>query len=165
MKKYNLLVITYLYLFQTKTQTDKPVQIKTRKSMTIVTEESAVTSTTSDDSEKEDNLPLPEQLKTDKPDVDIPLSKRTKKNKKPALNTTSDDEIDFRVSNSVSSSEVQDENLVSSATPCGQDETKRKRSAKRSDQNRKKLRLSIRDNNKRKSTAISNLNYKQFDDR
>lgn len=146
---------------QTKPHTDNPVRVRTRKS-NIITEESAVTSTTSDDSEKEDCTPLSEQLKPDK-QHDIPLAKRLKKGKKPSSTTnTSDEEFEARLSNSTSLSELQDENLVSSATYCGQDETKRKRSAKRNGQTRKKIRLS---NNKRKTTAKSNSNCRQLDDR
>lgn len=152
---------------QTKPQTDNPVRVRARNSH-VITEESAVTSTTSDDSEKEDHLPLSERLKTDKKDLDdTPLSKRAKKSKKrSSVNNTSDEEIEVSVSNSTSSSDAPDENLVSSATSCGSEEGKRKKTAKRNDQTRKKIRLSKKVNNKKKSTArrISNYN-RQLDDR
>lgn len=153
-------------LLQTKPHTDNPLRVRARKPH-VITEESAVTSTTSDDSEKEEDLPLSERLKTDKKDLDdIPLSKRAKKGKKRSSINTSDDEIEVSVSHSTSLPDALDENLVSSATPCGSEEGKRKKSAKRNDQTRKKIRLSKIVNNNKKSTARRNSNYnRQLDDR
>lgn len=150
---------------QTKPHTDNPIRIRARKSH-VITEESAVTSTTSDDSDKEGGVPLSERLKTDRKelDSDTHLSKRGKKGKKRVSNnTTFDEEFEVSFSNSTSLSDVQDENFVSSATPHGSEESKRKK--RRNNQTRKKIRLSSLDNNKKKNTARNNLNYRQLDDR
>lgn len=159
--------LTSLFFFlETKPHTDHPIKVRARKS-DVITAESAVTSTTSDDSEKEDGLSLSTRHKTDK-DVDdvTPVSKRIKKGKKTTSSNTSDEEVEIRVLNSTALSDVQDENLVSSATSCGPDENKRKRSVKRNNRTRKTIRLSILDNNnKRKSTARNNLNCRHLDDR
>lgn len=161
--KYNL----FFFAFQTKPHTDNPVRVRARKSH-IITEESAVTSTTSDDSDKEGGaaVPLSDRLKTDKKELDndVHLSKRTKKGKKRiSNNTTSDQEFQVIFSNSSSLSDVQDENFVSSATSHGSEENKRKK--RRNDQTRKKIRLSSLGNKKKKNTARNNLNSRQLDDR
>lgn len=129
----------------------------------MITEESAVTSTTSDDSDKEDDMFLSERTER-KEDIETEAhsAKRPKKGRKRTSNRTSSEE--FEVSNSTSLPDVQDEFIVSSATP-GAEQTRRKKSMKRNDQTRKKIRLSSLGNNKRKSTAKSNLNSRQLDDR
>lgn len=132
----------------------------------MITEESAVTSTTSDDSDKEDEVSSSDRLKTDRKEdiqADGPSSKRSKKGRKRISNHTCGEE--FEVSNSTNVSDSQDEHIVSSATPCGSEESRQKKSARRNDQTKKKIRLSNLGNNKRKSTARSNLNSRQIDDR
>lgn len=144
---------------QTKPHTDNPVRVRTRKS-NIITEESAVTSTTSDDSDKEDDVPLSGKLKTDKEEISdyTPPSKRSKKPNKSTANV-SDNEFEVNPTNSMS-----DENFVSSAT-CSED-SKRKPPAKKIDHTKKKIRLSnVDNNNKRRSTARSKSNCRPLDDR